>query len=466
VTTGSLEALQRYSQALKASEAGEWDRAVELLEQAIALDSGFAMAQRKLTVVLSNTGASSARITAAAIQAFRHRDRLPPLERDLTDARYYSVADYDPAKAEDAYRAALDIDPNEAVALNNLALLYMQQRRFALADSLVARGLAGPHPLTTLYMNAATAQVGMGRFDAAGATVRQFAARFPAHPLLPWMKALVAAGRGDYDSATVYTRAMVSSDLSAQAQAAYNRASLYDLRGQLAAGGREWRRFMDLSEARQLPASYVMGAVPLAIVELFYRENPAAARALVDAALARHPLATIAPEDRPYSMLAWFYAEAGQADRARRLIAEYERAVPEGLRRANPFRHEADAAVALAAGRVNDAIRDFRTAYDENGCAACGLYELGQAYDRAQMPDSALAAYERAATTPGILKLYEVSLTLGPTFRRLGELYEGRGDRVRARDYYGRFVDLWKDADAELQPAVRDVRQRLAKLGT
>src|SRR5437763_217047 len=50
VTTSSLEALQRYSQAVKASEAGEWDRAVDLLEQAIRLDSGFAMAQRKLTV--------------------------------------------------------------------------------------------------------------------------------------------------------------------------------------------------------------------------------------------------------------------------------------------------------------------------------------------------------------------------------------------------------------------------------
>src|SRR5205085_10700861 len=86
VTTSSLEALQRYSQAVKASEAGEWDGAVDLLEQAIRLDSGFAMAQRKLTVVLSNTGASSARITAAATQAFRHRDRLPPLERDLTVA--------------------------------------------------------------------------------------------------------------------------------------------------------------------------------------------------------------------------------------------------------------------------------------------------------------------------------------------------------------------------------------------
>src|SRR5438874_3790813 len=287
VTTSSLEALQRYSQAVKASEAGEWDRAVDMLEQAIRLDSGFAMAQRKLTVVLSNTGASNARITAAATQAFRHRDRLPPLERDLTVARYYSVADYDLAKAEDAYRAALDLDPNESVALNNLALLYIQERRFAVAESLVAHGLASPHPMTTLYMNAASAQVGQGRFEAAAGTVRQFAARFPTHPLLPWMQALLASSRGDYDSAARYigTISKASLDLSAQAQAAYGRASLYQVRGQLAAAGREWRRFMEVSEARHLPASAVSGAIPLGLVELFYRRRPAAALDVVDAAL-------------------------------------------------------------------------------------------------------------------------------------------------------------------------------------
>jgi len=31
--------------------------------------------------------------------------------------------------------------------------------------------------------------------------------------------------------------------------------------------------------------------------------------------------------------------------------------------------------------------------------------------------------------------------------------------------YLTRFVELWKDADSDLQPAVRDARQRLAVLG-
>jgi len=46
----------------------------------------------------------------------------------------------------------------------------------------------------------------------------------------------------------------------------------------------------------------------------------------------------------------------------------------------------------------------------------------------------------------------------------VGELYEGRGDRAKAREYYGRFVDLWRDADPGFQPIVRDVRARMARL--
>ena len=61
-------------------------------------------------------------------------------------------------------------------------------------------------------------------------------------------------------------------------------------------------------------------------------------------------------------------------------------------------------------------------------------------------------------------RLVSESFGLAPTYKRLGELYEAKGDRKKAADYYGRFVELWKDADPELQPGVREVRQRLARL--
>src|SRR5437899_5496069 len=86
VTTGSLEALRKYSQALTANDAGETDRAVALLREAIALDTTFAMAYRKLAVVLNNTGGAPSLIVDAATRAYGHRDRLTPLDRPLADA--------------------------------------------------------------------------------------------------------------------------------------------------------------------------------------------------------------------------------------------------------------------------------------------------------------------------------------------------------------------------------------------
>jgi hypothetical protein len=61
---------------------------------------------------------------------------------------------------------------------------------------------------------------------------------------------------------------------------------------------------------------------------------------------------------------------------------------------------------------------------------------------------------------------FEISdaLHLAPALRRLGELYEEKGNRDRAAHYYGRFVELWKDADPDLQVQVADVKRRLTRL--
>ena len=49
-------------------------------------------------------------------------------------------------------------------------------------------------------------------------------------------------------------------------------------------------------------------------------------------------------------------------------------------------------------------------------------------------------------------------------YRRLGSLYEERGDSEKAVEYYNRFVDLWAEADAELQPRVAEIRDRIVNL--
>ena len=97
-------------------------------------------------------------------------------------------------------------------------------------------------------------------------------------------------------------------------------------------------------------------------------------------------------------------------------------------------------------------------------CANCDVPQLAQTYDLAGKPDSAIAVYERYVQDRHIGRLYVDDQFLGPSLKRLGELYEAKGDPVSAAKQYARFVELWKNADPELQPAVRDVRARLAKL--
>ena len=72
-----------------------------------------------------------------------------------------------------------------------------------------------------------------------------------------------------------------------------------------------------------------------------------------------------------------------------------------------------------------------------------------------------MARYEHVANTPA-LDLQARQLQLPAALRRAGEMYEAKGDRKKALDYYGRFVDLWKDADPELQPGV-DAERMVAR---
>jgi serine/threonine-protein kinase len=51
-----------------------------------------------------------------------------------------------------------------------------------------------------------------------------------------------------------------------------------------------------------------------------------------------------------------------------------------------------------------------------------------------------------------------------PAHRLAGEIHERRGDRARALEAYGRFVELWRDGDPAALEQVKTVRERMAAL--
>src|SRR5207248_1365895 len=120
--------------ARRLSDAGREDDAIPLLQEATTIDSSFAMAWRKLAAILSNHGASYAKIADASEHAYQHRDHLSELEKQAATAWYFEQVEFDHTKSSAAYRAMLAIDPDNNIPLNNLSLILLGRRQFAEAE--------------------------------------------------------------------------------------------------------------------------------------------------------------------------------------------------------------------------------------------------------------------------------------------------------------------------------------------
>jgi tetratricopeptide (TPR) repeat protein len=469
VTTGSLAALRKYSEGNRLVDLDRPEEAISVLEEAIALDSGFAMAYRKLAVATENAEAGRSRTIAATMHAYRRRDRLPEIERELATAYYHSAVEIDPVREAAAYRAVLGRDPENGTALNNLAQLMTLERRYPEAESLAVRAQRTGNA-ASFFFHGLNAQVLQGRLDDARASVerglRALPVDAPAHLDLVGLLALAARDLATAERVYRQLRQAQRGSADWQRRTGDALARIAETRGRLDEAGRYYRENMATGETRRPPQEYIANAAQLALLDLRYRGRPSAALAELQAALARFSLEGLAPEDRPYLAVAELYATADRRELARRTLQAYEAAVPAGVRGGDRRAGLVYGRVLEAEGKLGEAAQAYRQAHERMGfCGACGLFELAGLYDRQGQPDSARVLLERLVATPSIMgRLFAEPAALAPSYKRLGELYEAKGDRKKAADYYGRFVELWKDADPELQSGVREVRQRLARL--
>ena len=467
VTTPSLSALRQYSEALRLVEQGREDLAIPLLEEATTVDTSFAMAWRKLGVLRGNAG-SFQKQAAALTRAYRHRDRLPELERQAAIGSYSEAVDYDPPKAMAAYRAMLAIDPDNDIALNNLASDLFDAHQFAAGESLAVRcvrnGVLGNCPFHLMRL-----QLAQNKVVEAESTVAHWQRSAPNDPAALEGGFQIASSQGDYVGAEKHQRRIEEQQGTSafwREAAARDAAALAGVRGRLSLSEQKYRDAAQAAEDGGDNAGYLRYMSAIARMHAQLRNRPADALLVLTTALAKHPLATMEPIDRPYPQLASAYSYAGRPEEGQRLLAEYARSVPPGQLKTDFFRNEAAGDVAFALGSYAEAISDYRALRSQTGCPDCDVFEIASSFARMNEPDSARNYYESSLANSGPMRVHRDAFVRAATYQRLGEIYEARGERKKAIDYYLKLADLWKNADAELQPLVRDAHARIARLST
>ena len=466
-TTSSLDALRKYSEAVRANLLGN-EEAVALAREAVAIDPTFATAWSALGAVLSNYGGTRSAIDSAITQAYRFRDRLPAVERDRVVARYYGMGPgRDRARAIAALSALIAAGDSgvDSPTPVNLAEFLRTRREFAAAESLNLVSTRQNPQAATAVGNIVEMQLDQGKVKEAAATLAHLRELSPGYagsrlPELDYAQGDVNAARRHADSLRHVGPA------GARRYATQWAASLALLEGRL--------RDREVLDRDLAGTSEQADPISDVVIAALVRGPSAALSLRLDTVLAKTPFRELPAVDRPYFTAAVALAVTNNAAKARAMLGRYRSEITDTtLRRAQEAdEHVALGYVALAEGKPQAALTEFRrgdVGYDgkpANECAPCLPLNLARAFEAAGQRDSAAVMYERYLAAPSWFKL---DAKLDPANRpvvheHLGQLYESMGNVPKAAEQYRQFIDLWKNADPELQPRVAEARRRLAKL--
>jgi tetratricopeptide (TPR) repeat protein/tRNA A-37 threonylcarbamoyl transferase component Bud32 len=468
VTTPSLPALRKYVEGMRlADEEGEMERGMGLLREAVELDTAFAMAWRKLAVLLNNEGRDRDAMIDAISTAYRHRARLTEMERLLTEGFYFTRGpEPDRMKALAAYQAAAELDSLSTSAINNAAVVLGEMYEYERAESLYRKVIKLPQPFGGAFTNLLIAQINNGNTAALDSTQALFRATFPNSNDVWEGDWFVAWGKGDRDRADSIARAIAADPKTLRQTIRANNSlgEIAIMEGRIRDATAAYSRSADaLLRARPTSGARLAFYIDSAFIRQAAGDD-AGALAVVERGLQRVSIEEIPASERPWGTLRVIGALTRNPALIRRAVAGWERDQSALNPDPEAFRIASAAMLAFAEGRWQETVAESRRAEDRYALPPKPAAAVrGVAFRAIGQVDSAIAAMERSLTTPD--PFANTASTWDPRLlQELGELYEQKGDRTKALERYRTFVDLWQDADPELQPRVREIRERIARL--
>jgi serine/threonine-protein kinase len=481
VTTTSLDALRKYSEALRVgdglSQPGSSEREIALLEEAVALDSTFAMAWRRLGVRLMRNGplqGNTARAIAALTRAYEQRERLSPVEHGLAEAAYFTDVRKDPERATAAYQAILAEQPTNRIALNNLANAALQQGLYERVREYGARYVAVDSSNMQAWPWLLWGAYGTGRVDEARAIRAQTRRRFTSAEQvaqldeqdLGWL-----ALERDWTALETLSRRLLATATSARAEDGALRSLVASLtmRGRLEDA---WRA-SDAVAARRLAGTDTAQiriwrgdpARQRYFDRAWYAGDTSGGAQAIIAYRAASGVDRWRMADRPNANLVVDYTALGNARAARERFTAYRAAAvaakgagdlpaPE-----SDMMHLIEANVLLAEGRPRDALRVLApVAVEAQRTLLAETFVLGHAFRAAGEADSARVWLTRAVESTHPNRVWVEPAYRG---RALVALCELADTPVRRTEWCGLLATEWQGADAVLRPVLARAQARL-----
>ncbi len=475
VTTRSLEALKVYARAVEASLRTDDLRTLEFAQEAIRLDSTFAMAHRLLGVVYQSLARFS-EAEASARRAYELRDRLTERERLHVEAVYYLDAAFDPRRAAEVYELLLSRYPDDSRAANNLGVtnstwLANYERAYEAYQKTLELDPYGPIG----YTNAISEAIQLEKWEAVDSLIAT--AKTRGVELRPTQSViLLAVAVEDWQRAD-----LLCDSLLAATSSPGELVGVQTYCGGLAASRGRAKDALALLEhtgrfyaerGRVIDHAFLLSG--LANIEQL-RGRPAAARSYLVSILEHYPGDSISEIDRVVlrSRLSVAAGTLGYTDLIDRAEAAYPRDLDPDYWWVDFELGLQDGARALSVGEPARTVRRVHEVLEFGYEPYGSMYDvhllLGIAFGELGEPDSAISHFEKAFhparfSEGGTWSLRGARSELPFAIRRLAELEESRGNTEAAIRQYQRLLELWSDADPELSDQVASAQRALARL--
>lgn len=517
VTTSSLDAFRAYLEGEAEFRVFEFQAAFDAFERAVEIDTLYAMAYYRLSVAAEwLTRAEDAQ--RAAEMAYRHASRLPERDRQLLEAflawrrgehfeaerRYRAIVGTYPtdveawfqlgevlhhanplhgrsfAESREAFERVMVYEPMDMAAMVHLIRMAAREGRLTEMDSLANRFLSVNSEADRRYEVQSIQVLAHGDPVRADSLMEAYASLSDLHlGQVAWNANLFTGNRRHAeDAAALLTRRDRFTPEVWTTGHTMRAHSLY-ARGKVGEALAEADSIASYDPVSALELRAFLHLVPLFPVDLDALEE---LRAEVDAS---DPASASQSGNRSFFFnvpetrhgVAKLYlsgslaAETGDLETARARAAELAvmEPPPESGSLTLDLAAGVEARAAWAAGSPGAALEAIEQV------RSIGFYQLAMAcpwdgrvwerYARGMLLEAAGRHEEALGWFAHLGELGSAGVAYMPAAAmRQGQIYEALGRPDEAAAQYARFIEMWRDADPELQPIVEEVQARLDRL--